>query len=291
MLKINLAKAFDRIEWSFILDVLRHKGYHGHFIKVIHACISTVSFSVNVNGQFYGQISATRGIKIGYQLSPYLFVIAINELSLRLQQALDNASLTGVTLGPGCPPIHSILFADDLIICGEENMQKVPTINHILLSFCSMSGQTPCWEKYLILFSKKVSPQVKAQIKYVFPVDDFKSNTMHLGHPLLISHRDKSKAYDFIYNKFKTKLTLTKANILNHAGRLTLIQSVFASIPIYYVANILFTKKFLAKITTIIRTFWWQGVQKDQEKKPIHYRSWESICKPKKEGGLGIKNL
>jgi len=37
--------------------------------------------------------------------------------------------------------------------------------------------------------------------------------------------------------------------------------------------------------------FWWQGVQKDQDKKPIHYRSWESICKPKKEGGLGIRNL
>ena len=164
MLKIDLVKAIDRIEWSVILDVLRHKGYHGHFIKLIHACISTVSFSVNINGQFYGQISATRGIKIGYQLSPYLFVIAINELSLRLQQALDNASLTGVTLGPGCPPIHSILFADDLIICGEANMQQVHTINHILQSFCSMSGQTPSWAKSSIIFSKKIRPQVKAQI-------------------------------------------------------------------------------------------------------------------------------
>ena len=139
-------------------------------------------------------------------------------------------------------------------------MQQVHTINHILQSFCSMSGQTPSWAKSSILFSKKVSPQVKAQIKSVFPVDDFKSNTMHLDHPLLISHRDKTKAYEFIYNKFKTKLTLTKANTLNHAGRLTLIQSVFASNPIYYMANILFTKKFLAKITMIIRTFWWQDV-------------------------------
>lgn len=56
-------------------------------------------------------------------------------------------------------------------------------------------------------------------------------------------------------------------------------------------ANILFHKNFLAKITAVIRTFWWQGVQKDQQKKPIHYRSWDFICKPKKEGGLGIRNL
>ena len=75
---------------------------------------------------------------------------------------------------------------------------------------------------------------------------------MHLAHPSLISHRDKSKAYDFIYNKFKTKLTLTRANTLSHAGRLTLIESVFASIPIYYMSNMLFTKKFLAKITTLM---------------------------------------
>jgi len=114
---------------------------------------------------------------------------------------------------------------------------------------------------------------------------------MHLGHPLLITHRDKDKAYDFIYQKFKSRLTLTKANTLNHAGRLTLIQSVFASIPIYYMANILFIKKFLANLTAIIRTFWWQGVQKDQNKKPIHYRSWDACCKPKKEGGLGIRKL
>jgi len=92
---------------------------------------------------------------------------------------------------------------------------------------------------------------------------------MHLGHPLLITHRDKSKAYDFIYQKFKSRLTLTKANTLNHAGRLTLIQSIFASIPIYYMANILFTKKFLARITSIIRAFWWQGVQKEQQKNPF----------------------
>ena len=154
-----------------------------------------------------------------------------------------------------------------------------------------MSGQTPSWSKSSILFSKKVSHDVRAQIKAVFPVADFDHNCMHLGHPLLISHRDKNKAYDFIYQKFKTRLTLTKANTLNHAGRLTLIQSVFASIPIYYMANILFSKKFLAKLTSVIRNFWWQGVQKRTTKKPIRYRSWETICKPKKEGGLGIRKL
>lgn len=118
MLKINLTKAFNRIEWSFVYEALRNKGYHSHFIHMIHSCISNVAFSINVNGQSFGHFNAARGIRQGCPLSPYLFVIAINELSVRLQRAMDEAELTGITLGPGCPPIHSILFADDLIICG-----------------------------------------------------------------------------------------------------------------------------------------------------------------------------
>ena len=143
MLKIDLAKTFDRIEWSFILDAMRRRGYHGHFIELVYAYISSTSFSINVNGESYGNFQATRGTRQGCPLSPYLFVLAINELSLRLLEALDNADLIGVTLGPGCLPIHSILFADDLILCGKADLQEINTINNILHTFYAMSGQIP----------------------------------------------------------------------------------------------------------------------------------------------------
>jgi hypothetical protein len=106
MLKIDLAKVFDRIEWSFILNALRRKGY---LVTSSNLCM-------------HGNFQTTRGIRQSCPLSLYLFVIAINELSLRLQEALDNANLTGAILGPGCPPIHSVLFADDLIICGKADL-------------------------------------------------------------------------------------------------------------------------------------------------------------------------
>ena len=91
----------------------------------MYAYISSTSFSVNVNGESYGNFLATRGLWQGCPLLPYLFVLAINELSLRLQEALDNADLIGVTLGPGCPSIHSILFADDLILCGKADLHEI----------------------------------------------------------------------------------------------------------------------------------------------------------------------
>lgn len=84
MLKIDLAKAFDSVEWPFVINALQHKGYHGHFIRLIHACISSVFFAINFSGKSYGQFCAIKGIKQGCPLLLYLFVIAIDELSVRL---------------------------------------------------------------------------------------------------------------------------------------------------------------------------------------------------------------
>ncbi|KAJ1268856.1 hypothetical protein BS78_07G165500 [Paspalum vaginatum] len=105
------------------------------------------------------------------------------------------------------------------------------------------------------------------------------NDTIHLGHPLMLSYKNRSK------------LTALKADSLSHAGRLVYINSVLASFPIYYMTNILFPKEFLEKITTIIRNFWWKGNQNKGMTKPICFRAWEDIYQPKKLGGLGIKNI
>jgi hypothetical protein len=137
MLKIDLAKAFDKIEWRFIVSALARKGLHNHFINLVYACISTPTFSVIVNGQSFAKFNSTRGIRQGCPLIPYLFVIALNEISLMLQYALQANHLTCISLGPNCPPIHSLMFADDLIICGRDDMQEANTILHLLNHFLS----------------------------------------------------------------------------------------------------------------------------------------------------------
>jgi hypothetical protein len=61
-------------------------------------------------------------LKQGCPLSSYLFVFSMNELSLALQDALQANHLTFILHGPNCPHIHSLMFADDLIICGKANV-------------------------------------------------------------------------------------------------------------------------------------------------------------------------
>ena len=114
---------------------------------------------------------------------------------------------------------------------------------------------------------------------------------MHLGHPLILPGKNRNEAYNFILDKFKAKLSSYKADRLSHAARLELIKSVFSSIPVYYMSNIIFTKKFIAKLTAIIRNFWWTGVREEANAKNLCLKAWKDICSPKKEGGLGIRNL
>jgi hypothetical protein len=174
------------------------------------------------------------------------------------------------------------MFADDLIVCGKANTQEATTIFDLLDHFCQDSGQTPNWSKSGILFSKNVPLQVKQEIKTIFPVPSIDNSFVHLGHPLVLPSKDRSSAYNFVCDKFKSKLSAYKANRLSHAARLTLIKSVFSSIPVYYMSNILFSKKFLAKLTAIIRNFWWTGVQDDRTTKSLCLIAWADICIGKK---------
>jgi hypothetical protein len=73
------------------------------------------------------------------------------------------------------------------------------------------------------MFSKNVNSTMQATIRNIFPVPDLLPNTMHLGHPIIFNHNDRNKAYEFIIDKFQSKLTTVKANKLNHAGRITYI--------------------------------------------------------------------
>lgn len=181
-----------------------------------------------------------------------LFVIAINELAHSLQESLQNQSMQGIRIGPCSLPIHSIMFADDLIVGGDATKQEARQIWQTIQHFYRLSGQTPSWEKSSILFSSHVSNQQKVRINRYFQVAQMGAQTLHLGHPLIMPAKNRSSAYNFVLDKFKAKLSVYKANKLFHAGRLTLIKSVFASIHVYYMSNILLSKKILSKMNLVV---------------------------------------
>jgi hypothetical protein len=206
MIKIDLTKAFDRLEWDFIVMALHKQGFRNHFISPVKACISNSMFSVIINGNHHGKFKSERGIRQGCPLSPYLFATAINELAIELQDELQRKNLQGVILGPGCPPIYSLMFADDLLVCWQANQMEAMTTWNTINRLCNRLCQIQNWSKSSILFSKNVSEAQRKLIKQNFMVEDMNIQSVHLSHPLILPAKNKSQAYDFVLQKFKSKL-------------------------------------------------------------------------------------
>lgn len=92
-MKIDISKAFDSVQWSFLLNVLAAINIPDKFIHWIRLCISSASFSVQINGELAGFFNSDRGLRQGCSLSPYLFVICMDVLSRMLNKAAANGGL------------------------------------------------------------------------------------------------------------------------------------------------------------------------------------------------------
>jgi len=118
-LKLDMEKAYDRIEWDFLLSCLQQLGFHDTWIRWIQECISTVSYSLLINNEPQGFFQPTRGLRQGDPLSPYLFIICMDVLARTLQNhSLNVKTGIGIKLAPAASCIPCLLFADDsLLFC------------------------------------------------------------------------------------------------------------------------------------------------------------------------------
>ncbi|XP_065619755.1 uncharacterized protein LOC136063373 [Quercus suber] len=204
-----------------------------------------------------------------------------------LAKAEIEGSLHGVALCRSAPPITNFLFVDDSLIFCQANKDEVQVVSDTLQLYPEALAQCINLEKSSAYFSSNVSMEQKAWIIEKLKVKEVEKFNAYLGLPTLIGRR-KYKTSTFLKERIWRKLQGWKGKLLSRAGKEVLIKAVAQSIPTYTMGFCQLPGKLCDELDTICARFWWGQIG---EKRKIHWKNWSFLTLPKKEGGMGFRNL
>ena len=155
-LKLDITKAFDKVEWQFLDIVMRRMGFSDKWCGQIQKCISTVSYSVLLNGEPTKTIFPHRGIRHGDPISPYMYIIYTEDLTSLIRQCIQRNQTHGYRASRGGPPISHLLFADDSLVLCRATEEECNKLMEVLKTYQDASGQEVNYTKSTITFSKGI---------------------------------------------------------------------------------------------------------------------------------------
>ena len=175
-ISLDAEKAFDRVEWCYLFDIMQRFGLGGDFLKWTQTIYHAPKAMVITNGRRSDPFYVARGVRQGCPLSPLLFALALEPLAeiIRL-----HAEVKGVWLGER---EHKIaLYADDILLFVTSPRLSIPAIMTTFSEFSTISG-------YKINFNKSEAMPLgcfnKTEVSNDFPLH---------GQPLVLY------IWEFIY--------------------------------------------------------------------------------------------
>ena len=183
VIKIDLEKAYDRLNWAFIRDTLIEMGLPTLMVETIMLCILTCSMRILWNGEPTNDFHPSRGICQGDPLSPYIFVACMERLSQLIDKQVQMGQWTAIKVCKGGPIISNLLFTDDLVLFAGASYGQARVIKGCVDNkFCRGSGQVnPTKSK--ILFLRNTMEHEMTQIRNILEIAPTKDLGKYLGVP------------------------------------------------------------------------------------------------------------
>eukprot|EP00253_Pinus_taeda_P021165 PITA_21165 len=287
IIKLDMANAFDRVDHSFLTETLKIFGLSKNFISIINGCISNPWTSPLINGRPSNYFKSSRGLRQGCPLSPFLFIIIAETLSIHLENLRRQKEITGIRIERGTKEINHSLFADDTLLIGGASSLMAKRFKKVLDAFLAASGGKLNNRKCKI-YTWNVPLQIQQRISLILdiPVQRNWSSFSYLGLPLT-KETVKAEIWAKHIERMRGLLQSWGVSWLNLAGRVILIKAILSALPICQYAIILAPARIHKHMEITLRSFLWQGGK--QESKKFSLVKWDQVTLPYEKGGLSIK--
>ncbi|XP_058774622.1 uncharacterized protein LOC131648906 [Vicia villosa] len=286
-LKLDMSKAYDRLEWNFIVEVLTSMGFPRALVELIEKCITSVSYKVLINCVPSRSFTPERCLRQGDPLSPYLFSLCANVFSGMIKKAARKKEVYGIKVARKSPMITHLFFAEDSLLFARANLEEANRIKEILQIYERASGQVVNFNKSEVSFSKNVGDVTRANIRNGLSVSSVPNHSKYLGLQVIFGRSNKV-VFSMVVERVWKKIKGWKEKFLTTAGKEILIKVVAQAIPTYVMSCYKLPILVCNEIEALIANFWW-GAKKGERK--LHWLSWENMAKAKSFGGLGFRGI
>ncbi|XP_074283704.1 uncharacterized protein LOC141608241 [Silene latifolia] len=285
-IKLHMNKAFDRVSWPFLFHVLKLFGFPKAFRKLIKSCVKTVSIQVLINGTPSTRMFPQCGLRQGDPISPYLFILCMEILSLMIVKAEELRFIEGIKLSRNSPTISHLLYADDALLCFRLTPSACESLRDILTSFTAFSGQMINHQKSYIKFSPNTPDDFREHVTDILRVPSKQNFGIYLGVPIDLGRR-KTAAFQFILDNLTSKILSWGSAHFSQPAKLMLINTILIASFAHVAAILPIPLQITTRINYLIDLFWWK---QNQNKRAQHWLS-PGHSRPKNQKcGLGIKN-
>ncbi|KAL0386175.1 UNVERIFIED_CONTAM: putative mitochondrial protein [Sesamum radiatum] len=261
-LKLDMSKAYDRVEWTFLRGTLLRLGFNHRFVSLVMMLVITVSYSLTLNGEHFEVFSCL------------------------IQDAERRERLTGVVVARQAPRVSHLLFADDtLVFCGATT-EQIGEMRWILQVYARISGQEINFQKSTMVISGGVLLAVKHLLGAILRVRVVPRHDKYLGLPA-VGGRSRVALFQNIRDRMWNRIEGWHSKLLSQAGKGVLIKAVLQSLPTYAMSCFQLPRGFLRSLESLMADFWWHS----RGERRVHLVAWRQLCRSRATGGLGFREL